>query len=233
MNGFPVIINSRQDVLNLLADPAYHGQALAFVQALLDERYGWASQGDLPLNTQVETVAGHRVRTDYDATGTPTARHLDQWMLGQGEGLSRIGVTVADALGWGCQDRAVPPPADDMEAIKATARAMLDRWTDARMFGTFTDSQGHIYKVNKPVRDWMTGLEAKLAGGMALPSGFTWDDANGNPITHTSESFRTLTAEIALWTDALYRACTRAQAAVDAAGDAVAVDKALSGVVWP
>lgn len=45
MNGLPVNINSRQDVLNLLDDPEHRDQALAFVQALLDEQYGYGESG--------------------------------------------------------------------------------------------------------------------------------------------------------------------------------------------
>ncbi|WP_428568698.1 MAG: hypothetical protein ACP59X_09880 [Solidesulfovibrio sp. DCME] len=110
----------------------------------------------------------------------------------------------------GAEDREVSAPADDMEAVRATAKAMIDGWVSARMYGRFVDSQGRVYSVHRSARDWMTGLEAKLAGGMVLPDGWTWDDAAGNAIVHTAATFKQLTTEITLWTDVLYRTCTRA-----------------------
>jgi hypothetical protein len=233
MQGFPKTISLRQDIVNLLADPAYAAPALALVQTLMDERYGWVPLGEVPLADTVTAIAGHRVLTDYDDRGTATARHLSQWMVDPNNALTRMGITVAEAVAWGCADRAVPPPVDDVAALRMTAVARLDAWTDARMFGTFTDSKGVTYKANAAVRQWMTGLESKLAGGMTLPDGFVWDDADGNHIPHTTETFKALTTEITFWTDALYRTCTAAQAAVKAAGDALAIDAVLLGIVWP
>ena len=41
MYGYPNIINSRADLDNLLADDTYRAQALAHLQTLMDEQYGY------------------------------------------------------------------------------------------------------------------------------------------------------------------------------------------------
>lgn len=233
MNGFPKSFGSRQDVVNMLQDQAYHDAMIAIVQTWLDERFQWVRQSDVDPGTQVMSTPGMRVHTEYDDMGRPLVRHLDRWAAVNSDGLSRLGITVAEAVSWGCQDRTIDVPADRIASIRATAKARIDSWSDARMFGLFIDSQRNTYKVNRSVRDWMTGLEAKLAGGMVFPEGFTWDDASGNAIHHTAATFRALTAEITLWTDALYRTAAAAQGAVDTSSDAWEVDAILCGIVWP
>jgi len=110
MNGFPKHIATEQDVENLLSDENYRSQALAYVQALLDERYQWVLQGQLDVNNTVVAEANHKIVDIKDESGTLVQRYLYQWMIDPASALTRLGITVAEAVAWGCEDRAIACP---------------------------------------------------------------------------------------------------------------------------
>uniref|UniRef100_I2Q013 Uncharacterized protein n=1 Tax=Desulfovibrio sp. U5L TaxID=596152 RepID=I2Q013_9BACT len=112
MHGYPSTIATRQDVVNLLAEERYAARALAYLQILLDERYGWVLQGQIPLDAPAPTVAGHKIEDVADEAGTVTQRYLYQWMVSPHTALDRLGVTAAEAVAWGCVDQVVEAPGD-------------------------------------------------------------------------------------------------------------------------
>lgn len=112
MNGYPKHINTKQDILNLLADAAYKEQALAYVQKLLDERYGWIKGAVLADGDAGDTSTGHMVVPLSDTDGTTTPYQYDWGYIGDSYVLSRLGITVSEAVGWGCVDRAIAAPTE-------------------------------------------------------------------------------------------------------------------------
>lgn len=110
MHGYLSTIATRQDVINLLADGRYAARALAHLQTLLDERYGWVLQGEIPLDALAPAMAGHKIVDVTDEAGTVTQRYLYQWMVSPHAALGRLGVTPAEAVAWGCVDRVVEAP---------------------------------------------------------------------------------------------------------------------------
>lgn len=111
MRGFPKVINSRQDVENLIANPDYQQETLAYLQVLLDERYGWVMQGRLADGEAGDTSAGHKVEVVRDpASGEVVERYQYAWGVMPGNGLERLGVTIAECVAWGCEDRVIEPP---------------------------------------------------------------------------------------------------------------------------
>jgi hypothetical protein len=111
MIGFPKTINSRQDIVNLLADPACKTKALATVQTLLDERYDWVVQGQLDVNATTAAEAGYKIVDVTNDEGVVTQRYLYRWMLDPNNTLARLGVTAAEAVAWGCADNVIAVPA--------------------------------------------------------------------------------------------------------------------------
>lgn len=45
MHGYPQSISTRRDLENLLADPTHHAPAVAYLQTLMDEQYGYTVAG--------------------------------------------------------------------------------------------------------------------------------------------------------------------------------------------
>ena len=111
MKGFPRIINSRQDVLHLLADPAAKPTMLSKLQTLLDERYQWMVQGQLALDAALPSEAGHKIVDMKDDGGAIVQRYLYKWMIDPNCALARLGISAAEAVSWGCADRAIDAPA--------------------------------------------------------------------------------------------------------------------------
>jgi len=114
MQGFPKTIGTAADVKNLLADDAYKSQALATVQTMLDERYGWILAGKLATTDAGDTSAGHKVvevTSKNEAGENVTERYQYTWGIQEGTALARLGITVAEAVEWGCVDRVIEPPA--------------------------------------------------------------------------------------------------------------------------
>lgn len=128
-----------------------------------------------------------------------------------------------------------PLPAVDIKAVKESACCHLNSKRDALQYGVFTDSHGHPYDVDSKGREKMTGLEAKIANGLALPDGFTWTGADNVERPHTNATFLALTTEILLWTSAVHGVCVSAKAAIrdEAVTTAEQVAAIEAGVVWP
>lgn len=94
MDAFPSHINSREDVLNLLTGEATHDQALAYLQALMDERYQFGP--------------------DW------------VWGVVEPNGLTRLGLEVAEAVEMGAIDRVVnEPEGPSVDGILAAKSASL------------------------------------------------------------------------------------------------------------
>ncbi|UJX41712.1 hypothetical protein K9F62_03150 [Desulfovibrio sp. JY] len=111
MKGFPKIINSRQDVLHLLADPATKPAMLAKLQTLLDERYNWVLQGKLDINATAPAEAGTKIVDVKNDDGVVSERYLYKWMIAPNSALARLGITAAEAVASGCVDNVIPTPA--------------------------------------------------------------------------------------------------------------------------
>ena len=115
MIGYPKILSTSADVVNLLAVEAYKGRVLADLQALLDERYGWILTGKLLDAAAGNTSPGHKVVEveNKDATGQGIAEWYQYtWGVQDSTALNRMGVTVEDAVAWGCVDRVIAPPTE-------------------------------------------------------------------------------------------------------------------------
>lgn len=205
-----MFISTKYDLEFYLSDPSTHDAALAHLQALLDEQYG------------------------YDTAGA--------WALIGGGGLERLGLTRAEAVALGAEDRAVAEPAGpDIAQVKEAAceRLQAEKWR--LLYGTFTCSQGHAYVVDLDSRALINGRITTINAGKPVPANFAWktakkDDA-GKPVyvPHTAESFVALSFEIDDWTDAVFKTSEAAQNAVlaDAVTTAEQVAAIEAGVVWP
>jgi len=111
MIGYPKSIATKADVENLIAIDTYKSRVLSDIQTWLNERYGWVLQGQLdPTEDKPAEEAGHKIVDITDADGTVTERYLYQWGLQETNGLTRRGITVADAVGWGCEDNVISVP---------------------------------------------------------------------------------------------------------------------------
>jgi hypothetical protein len=110
MKEFPRTINSRQDFINLLADPAYKSKALATVQTLLDERYNWVLQGQLDINATTTAEAGYKIVDVKNEDGAVNQRYLYRWMIDPNNTLARLSIATAEAVAWGGVDNAIAVP---------------------------------------------------------------------------------------------------------------------------
>ncbi len=110
MKGYPKTIQTRADIENLLAVPEYKDKALAHVQALLDERYGWQLVGKLADGDAGNTESGYKVAeiTDLES-GEVTERYQYEWGVNT-FALDRLRLTVAECVEWGCEDRNIAVP---------------------------------------------------------------------------------------------------------------------------
>ena len=200
MIGFPSIINSRQDLANLLADGTYQAQALAVLQTLMDEQYG------------------------YDAAGT--------WGLVGGGGLERLGLTRAEAVAMGAENRVVAEPVFDVAAYQAQAVSQIEAERDRRLYATFKDSHGVSWVVDDRGRKMLSDRLLLVMGGMS-PSTWEWTTATGNGVIMTPDALKTLCAELAVWHDAHFVAARVAVGAIAVAANRARVDAAVDGVIWP
>jgi hypothetical protein len=110
MQGFPKYINSKAGLETLLADPGHAAQALALVQTLMDERYGWVMQGQLDIADDAPATTGHKIVDITDDAGVVTQRYLYQWMIDPANTLARLGITAEEAVAWGCVDNVIAEP---------------------------------------------------------------------------------------------------------------------------
>lgn len=200
MYGYPNIINSRADLENLLADDACRAQALATLQTLMDEQYG------------------------YDAAGV--------WGLVGGGGLARLGISRAEATALGALDKAVPEPVFDLAAYKNQVYASIEAERDARLYATFTDSQGVTWIVDDRGRKMLSDRLLLVMSGMG-PASWEWTTADGNGVTMTPDTLKTLCAELATWHDGHFTVGRDAVAAVKSATTRAGVDAIVGGIVWP
>lgn len=109
MKGYPKTKNTYADWANLLAEEAYQSRAIADLQQILDERYGWQLVGRLDGGEAGNTSSGYRVEEIADDSGNVTERYQYAWGAST-HALDRMGVTVADCVAWGCVDRVIDAP---------------------------------------------------------------------------------------------------------------------------
>lgn len=64
MQGFPKMINSRQDVINLLGRPEHAGQLRAKLQELIDSRFAWVVVGELQEGEAGLEDSNHRIQAE-------------------------------------------------------------------------------------------------------------------------------------------------------------------------
>ncbi len=110
MKGYPKTIQTKADIENLLAVDAYKDKALAHLQALLDERYQWNLVGKLGDDEDGNTGSGYKVAelTNLES-GEVTERYQYEWGVNT-FALDRMGITVAECVAWGCEDRVIAAP---------------------------------------------------------------------------------------------------------------------------
>ena len=114
MIGYPKTLATKADVENLLAVDAYKSRVLADLQTLMDERYGWLLTGKLADEDAGDTSTGNKVVTvtsQNEAGEDVTERYQYTWGVMDSTALTRMGITVAEAVAWGCEDRSVEAPA--------------------------------------------------------------------------------------------------------------------------
>lgn len=159
------------------------------------------------------------------------------WGVVEPNGLTRLGLTAAEAVAMGAADRVVGEPArigPTLEEVKSAACVRLNAKRDAIEYGVFTDSHGVRYDVDAKGREKMTGLTSMLgATGVALPAGFTWTTADNTEQPHNAETFLGLTSEILFWTDSVHRVCVAAKGSVRSSETVAAVLAAESAAAWP
>jgi len=95
MRGFPKRFNTRQDVLNTLAD--YPQETAGHLRRMIDERFNWFITGELAEGEAGRSDDTHRVREDRDDNGVVTERYQEEWREDPRAQLFRLGLTVADA----------------------------------------------------------------------------------------------------------------------------------------
>lgn len=204
-----MMIATKHDLETLLADPATHDAALAWLQAIMDERY------------------------QYGAAGV--------WGIVEPNGLTRLGLTAAEAVALGAVDRVVPEPTFDLGAYKEQVYAAIEAERDARLYATFTDSHGVTYYVDAKGRGYFQDAKTTLADGGSLPSGFSITTTTGQQ-GHTDATFRALWNEFQQWVVNMFACAVLAKSSValieKADGQSwwdvrAEVDAAVAAVVWP
>lgn len=109
MRDYPRTKNTYADWANLLAVDEYQDTALAELQQIMDERYGWQLVGKLVDGDAGNTSSGYKVEEIADDSGNVTERYQYAWGAST-HALDRMGVTVADCVAWGCRDREINAP---------------------------------------------------------------------------------------------------------------------------
>lgn len=95
MRGFPKRFNTRQDVLNTLAD--YPQETADHLRQMLGNRFNWFITGELAEGETGVNDDTHRVREDTDDEGLVTDRYQEEWREDPRAQLFRLGLTVAEA----------------------------------------------------------------------------------------------------------------------------------------
>lgn len=137
-------------------------------------------------------------------------------------------VTVAPVYG-------PAPVAPTLTVIQAQSQVCLaiTNQRDQLLYGTYTDSSSNTWQVDEKSRALMTGAEAKLGTGMAIPSGFAWITSTNVPVPMTAESFKALTQDIFNWTENMFATCLAKKAAVMALTDSASVLAYCVTTGWP
>ena len=132
-------------------------------------------------------------------------------------------------------------PVFGIQDTKAMAVSRLQTAKWLRLYGEFTDKNGHTYSVDADSRALINGRVTTINAGKPIPKGFVWktaeSDSNGHPIyvPHTAETFVALAFEIDDWTDAVFRASEAAQAVIrdDSVTTVEQIAAIEAGVIWP
>jgi hypothetical protein len=95
MRGFPKRFNTRQDVLNALAD--YPEQTREQLQRMLDNRFNWFITAALATGEAGVEDDTHRVREDTDDEGVVIDRYQEEYREDPNAQLFRLGLTVTEA----------------------------------------------------------------------------------------------------------------------------------------
>lgn len=96
MKGFPKYLNTRQDVINVIAD--YPDQTRAFLQRCLDERFGWITVRKLEPGEIGVTDETHRTtEIKDDITQEVMERYQEEYKEDPNCKLFRLGLTVEEA----------------------------------------------------------------------------------------------------------------------------------------
>jgi hypothetical protein len=147
-----MIIATQHDLQVYVSDPTTSAAALAHLQALMDEQYG------------------------YDAAGS--------WELVGGGGLARLGLSRAEAVAMGAEDRAVEepagPPVEHLIAAKAAeVQAEKCRARDAGFWvdGVRFDSDQSARTAYLELADMLTAVPAYSTPWKASPGAWVTMDA--------------------------------------------------------
>lgn len=195
-----MIIATKHDLDVYLADPTTNDAALAYLQAIMDERHNYGPDGG--------------------------------WGIVEPNGLTRLGLTAAEAVAMGALDRVVDEPVCDYTAYQAQAIARVEAERDRRLYSTFTDSQGVAWVVDDRGRKQLSDRLLLTMGGMS-PASWEWTTATGGGVTMTPDTLKTLCAELAVWHDAHFVACRVAVGAIVQERTRAGIDAAADSVVWP
>jgi hypothetical protein len=123
-------------------------------------------------------------------------------------------------------------PAPTLAQAQAQVCAAINTARDVAMYGLFTDSSGNTWQVDQQSRALLTGTEAKIAGGMALPSDFAWLDKANVAVPMSADSFKALTQAVFAWSENVFNAALAMKAQVMAMTDPAQV-LAYQIAAWP
>jgi len=175
-------------------------------------------------------------RYAYDASGS--------WGIVEPNGLTRLGVTTAEAVALGAVDRVIDEPAQavDLTALQAAASVRIDAQAESLCNQVVTPGSAQMARYQRKEAQARGYLEAAAAGllstdadavAAAYPAvigevGITADTAKG-----VAEA---IVARANAWWeygDAVERVRLAAKRAVEAATDPAGVQAAVAAVVWP
>lgn len=96
MKGFPKYFNTKQDVLNVIAE--YPTETKSFLQRCIDERIGWITTKKLEVTEEGIVDATHRLQElKDDRTQEVTERYQEEFKEDPSCKLFRLGFTVEEA----------------------------------------------------------------------------------------------------------------------------------------
>jgi hypothetical protein len=203
MYGYPNIINSRADLDNLLADDTYRAQALAHLQTLMDEQYGYDAAG-------VWSLVG----------GGGLARL----------GISRAEAAALGALDRVVSE---PARIVDLAAAKAAACAALDAQAEALRLTVLTPGAGQMAAYQAKETQATAFLQDGTPTEVEYPDIFNEIGITADSAAEVAAAILAAAEKWRLFGRVVERTRLAGKKAVQAATDMAGIIAARDGVAWP